>query len=143
MRVLIVEDEPLIAMSLSEQISQAGHTVLGPASSSAEALELAEEAPTMALVDIDLECKLAGVSVVRELKYRFRVPAFFVTGQRECAAQNADAALGVISKPFELSDIPQALEVAAQILRGGTPPPPSIPSSLQLFGGAARPPAWN
>ena len=134
MQILIVEDEPLIALSLAEELTRAGHSVIGPVGTSAEAMRLADtERPDLALVDIDLERKLAGISVARHLTLDLHIPSIYVTGQRAAAQRHADTALGVITKPFQLSDITKALDVAEKIIRGGTPPPPQVPGAMQLF----------
>lgn len=62
MRILVAEDEPLIAYCLASELERAGHTVIGPAHFSAEALACSRAlAPQLALVDIDLESNLTGL----------------------------------------------------------------------------------
>ena len=62
MRVLIVEDEALIAMALADSLEDAGHEVVGPAATMAEALALCEGAPPeLAVLDINLRDGSNGV----------------------------------------------------------------------------------
>jgi len=69
MLILIVEDEPIVAWSLAQALREAGHTIVGPTASSAEAIELsARYAPRLALVDITLDGEIEGISLARKLK---------------------------------------------------------------------------
>jgi two-component system, response regulator PdtaR len=67
MRILIVEDEVLIAWMLAECLECAGHEVIGPAAAMAEALALCEAAapPELAVLDINLRGGSNGVDVAR------------------------------------------------------------------------------
>lgn len=134
MIILVAENEALVAVTLALQLEAAGHRVLGPASTVDHAAALAvEERPDLALVDIDLHHQGDGVVLARELQERWRVPSFFMTGRPEVARAAADAALGVISKPYDLADIDDSLLVAASIINGSSLPQPPLPPSLQLF----------
>jgi len=133
MRILIVEDEPLIAMCLEDALLHAGHQVVGIAIDSEEADRLAQTLhPTIALVDVDLSRKREGLEVARGLRSQGIAPVF-VTGQVQLARENSDFAVGVISKPFEPNDVVDAIEVVDCQLRGGTPPPPTVPAAFELF----------
>jgi two-component system, response regulator PdtaR len=68
MRILIVEDEALIAMMLTDSLEGGGHEVMGPAGTAAEALALCEAAlPDLALLDVDLRDGCNGVILARAL----------------------------------------------------------------------------
>jgi DNA-binding response OmpR family regulator len=112
MRVLIVEDEALIAMSIVAELQQSRHEVIGVATSFAEALALtSSKLPNIALVDIDLQRPAEGIEVARVLKAVHGVPTIFVSGQVEVARAHSNLALGVVSKPFHCEDIPLLLNV--------------------------------
>ena len=133
MRILIVEDEPLIAMCLEDALLHAGHQVVGIANDSEEADRLAhEEHPTIALVDVDLRRRREGLQIARDLRSQGIAPVF-VTGQVQLARDNSDFAVGVIGKPFEPNDVVDAIEVVDCQLRGGSPPPPTVPAAFELF----------
>ena len=134
MLILVAEDEALVAVTLALQLEAGGHRVLGPASTleHAEALALTER-PDLALVDIDLTGRGDGVTLARELQDRWQIPSFFMTGRPDAARAAADAALGVISKPYDLADIDDSLLIAESIIGGGSPPPPPVPPALELF----------
>lgn len=135
MRILVVEDHPLIALSLELFLADAGHSVLGPASSLDDALIIAERAsPELALVDIKLDDGYTGPTVARELSNRFGVPSIFVSGQTTEARINKDAALGLILKPFLPDTVLRGVEVAKALVGSGAVPE-QLPNGMELFAG--------
>jgi two-component system, response regulator PdtaR len=133
MKVLVVEDEPMIGLGLEDEIHDAGHTVLGPVESTGAALLLTQsERPAVALIDLDLRYTQDGIRLARELKMQ-GVPSVVITYDPERAEQSCKVAIGAIAKPFNLDTIPAMLDVVAEIFRGGSPPPPTIPPALRLF----------
>jgi DNA-binding response OmpR family regulator len=132
MRILVVEDEPMIACALALELQDAGHEVLGPAYSVEEARALAQErAPQLGLIDINLAGHDEGVDLARQLRAELGVQSLFVSGQIAQARANADAALGVLPKPFRFEAIAAIIEAAAEILEGRRPARP--PPGLELF----------
>jgi CheY-like chemotaxis protein len=101
LRVLVVEDSALIAMDLEAILRDAGHTVIGPASSVAEALLLAaSDHVDVALLDIDLDGQL--VTPVAETLRARGIPFAFSTGfERGGAALAAFDGIPVLRKPFD------------------------------------------
>ena len=134
---LIVEDDPLGGMDLRDELLSAGYEVAGPACSEDEALALAaERRPDVALVDINLDGQNEGVGIARRLTGLLGVCTLFVSGERDVALANRDAAVGYLPKPYAPTDAVLSVEVAAELSRGGTPPPPTGPKSLEIFGNA-------
>lgn len=132
MNVLLVEDDALIAMSLEAALSDAGHVVSGPAATASGGLEIAEAGrPDLALVDINLRDGSNGVELARELRRRWGVPCFFVSGQKMEADANQDAALGFIGKPYAPEAVVASIEVARKILNGRRPC--AVPHGLVLY----------
>jgi DNA-binding response OmpR family regulator len=135
MRILIVEDEPLVALMLADSLEHAGHQVMGPAATMAEALAMcAEGPPELAVLDIDLQDGSNGVDVARELFARWGVPVVFASGQSMEARQARDVALGYICKPYEAETVLGSIEVAREIMSGRQPR--SIPPGFELFSAA-------
>lgn len=133
MLILIVEDEPLCALSTTWELQSAGHEVMGPATTLDEAVELAHaQRPDLALIDIDLVHKGDGVELARRLR-DMDVASVFVSAQHALARQNSDLVLGMIGKPYNPAEISRSVEVIGAVMHGERPPPPSIPRSLQLF----------
>lgn len=132
MIVLLVEDDPLVAMTLENALAEAGHTVHGPAFTAKHALEIAtREKLTLALVDINLLDGHPGVGLARELLKRWRVPSLLVSGECEEAHANQDAAIGYISKPYAPETVLAGVEVAEHLIEGT--PVPEIPAQLEFF----------
>jgi DNA-directed RNA polymerase specialized sigma24 family protein len=78
--VLIIEDEPMIAMDLEELVEKLGHKVIGNARTHAEAISLAmAHRPGMILADIRLADMSSGLDAVNELLKSFSVPVIFIT----------------------------------------------------------------
>lgn len=133
MLILIVEDEPICALSTVTELEHAGHKTLGPAATLEEGLELARSShPTLALIDIDLMHAGDGVELARRLR-ELQVAAVFVSAQHSSAFQNQDLALGFIGKPYNPADLPPSIEIISAILEGKPTPAASIPRALQLF----------
>ncbi|WP_448205791.1 response regulator [Azospirillum sp. sgz302134] len=133
MKLLIVEDDPLIGPAMRAVLRGAGHTVHGPVRDAAKALRLAgTEHPDLALVDYKLAGAEDGLSVVRRLLAEFGVPALLVTGFDHRAEDVRDAALGILHKPFT----PEALVGAVAAVRDRMAGKPSagVPGALDLFG---------
>ncbi len=133
MLILVVEDEPICAMSTVAELEQAGHKTLGPAATLEEGLELARAGhPALALIDIDLMHAGDGIELARRLR-ELHVPAVFVSAQHPSAFQNAELALGYIGKPYNPADLPPSIEVISAILDGKPLPSSLLPRALQLF----------
>ncbi len=83
MRILIVEDEALIAWMLADSLEGGGHDVMGPAGTMAEALALCEATPPpeLALLDVNLRDGSNGVDVARAFFARWGVLSIFASGQ--------------------------------------------------------------
>jgi DNA-binding response OmpR family regulator len=133
MIVLIVEDEPFTAMALELELQGAGHRVLGPAASVAEAEALIEAStPRIALVDINLQGGGDAVGLARALMAR-GVGVLFTSGQIATAHANSDAAHGLIAKPYDPQTVIDSIAVIEEIAAGRRPQ--TIPLRLELFGG--------
>ena len=108
-RVLIVEDEVLIALDLQQELTAAGFEVVGMAASAEKAISVAErERPEAVLMDIRLEGARDGVDAAFELWERFEIRSVFVSGNIDDAMKQRAAAaqpLGFVSKPFIASQI--------------------------------------
>jgi CheY-like chemotaxis protein len=102
-RVLIIEDEPIIAMDLQQLVESAGHDVVGVAASEDEAVALAEsERPSLVLADVNLGQGGDGANAVERILARHSAPVIFVTAypERLLTGSKVEPAF-VITKPFE------------------------------------------
>jgi CheY-like chemotaxis protein len=133
MLILVVEDEPICALSTVAELEHAGHTTLGPAATLEEGFELARTGhPTLALIDIDLMRAGDGFELARRLR-ELNIAAVFVSAQHPSAFENRDLALGFIGKPYNPADLPSSIEVIAAVMEGRSFPAASLPRALQLF----------
>src|SRR5688500_12869369 len=122
MRVLVVEDEALISLLIKHALVQAGHEVVGPVSSVAKALRLAQEQPVdLALLDIDLGRGGNGVDLARCLCERQGLPCLFASGSTHEARDARDVALGLLNKPYGSKEVVLAVEAAGVLMGGRTP----------------------
>lgn len=79
-RVLIIEDETVIAMDLSDLVTDQGHDVVATATTASEAVEAANrERPDLVLADIQLADGSSGIDAVRDILTSFSVPVIFIT----------------------------------------------------------------
>ena len=134
MRILLVEDDPILALLATVTLAE-HHEVIGPAHDVSHALQLAaQEKPDIAFVDINLAGHDEGIELARALMARHGMTSMFVSGQVLCARANADAALGLLRKPYAPEDLTQCASVAQALLDGqefSALPPHGL---LELFG---------
>ena len=113
LRILIVENEELIALDLQDIVEGAGHTVVGRAASQAEAVRLARKAkPTVALVDMELDDGANGLDVAVALHEAAGTLPLFITGRSDflIRAMALDfEPLGYITKPYKADEVLAAL----------------------------------
>ncbi len=101
--VLIIEDEPVIAMDLRMLVENCGHRVTGIAASEAQAIRLATEHPTgLILADVNLGRGGDGINAVRRILLTVKVPVIFITAypERLLTANEVEPAF-VMTKPFD------------------------------------------
>lgn len=135
MRILIVEDEPLIALMAGEALAEIGHEVVGPCASMGEALEAAESrTPDLLLTDINLVGPGSGTELARLLSERLGIPCLFMSAQPQAARSNADVAIGVLHKPYSSGSLQQSVRAACDVLGGRRPL--VVPRELELFRAA-------
>ena len=133
MRILIVEDEPLIVWMLADSLEDAGHEVVGRAATMAEALALCEGAPLpeLALLDIKLRDGSNGADVARALLERWGVQSIFTSAHVTEAQRAEGVALGCIRKPYRAETVLRGVEVAREVMGGRMPR--HVPAGLELF----------
>ncbi|HEY5107479.1 MAG TPA: response regulator [Caulobacteraceae bacterium] len=111
-RVLVVEDEMMIAMLVEDMLADLGCVVVGPAHRLEDALELVRLEPgfDVALLDVNL-----GGQPVYPLADALRakgVPAIFATGYADAGLREVDRGSPVLQKPFRASELATALSEA-------------------------------
>lgn len=135
-RVLVVEDEVLVAAEIEFLIAEAGMETLGVAISSEEALTMIEDhRPELVLLDVHLADGPTGVEVARRAAALHGVAVLFMTANRRRLPNDFAGAVGSVAKPYTEWGMRAALRFVAECMRDGGATRPS-PSSLELA------PAW-
>ena len=113
-RVLIIEDEPLIALDLETIVRDMGHEVTGVAVTRDEAVALAmEERPGLVLADIQLADDSSGIDAVKDILSGFSVPVIFITAFPErLLTGEGPGPTFLITKPFQRSTVKAAISQA-------------------------------
>ncbi|MEM7567370.1 MAG: response regulator [Pseudomonadota bacterium] len=105
--VLIIEDEPIIAMDLEALVEGLGHTVNGVARTHSEAIKAVEtRQPGLVLADIQLADGSSGLDAVNEMLGSFEVPVIFITAypERLLTGERPEPAF-LITKPFQADTV--------------------------------------
>jgi two-component system, response regulator PdtaR len=126
LRVLIVEDEPLLEMELEENVVLAGHEVIGWATGRVSAMALAEaRSPDFAFVDVRLRDGVTGPEIAQRLAER-GVAVVIATANPD-EVDDREHILGIVNKPYSAEAIHAVLRYAAEKLesRDAEPPGPS------------------
>ena len=125
-KVLIVEDEMLVALHLEGIVSDLGFEPVGIASDAAQALELHDAKPDIALVDLNLRDGPTGPEIGRRLALN-GVSVVFVTANPGMLGRGVRGTLGVMSKPCDDESVSDALNYALAHRNGvAAAPPPDM-----------------
>jgi len=132
LKVLIVENEALLAMELESLIEDAGHTVVGWATSSDEARNMIDTTDAeIAFVDVHLSDGPTGIEVAQYIGAGKRSMVVFMTANPKRIPESFAGAVGVISKPYTLSGLSSALTYLEEGVH--RPPPASrLPAGFTL-----------
>jgi two-component system, response regulator PdtaR len=117
MRVLVAEDDPLIALGLCERLRSLGHEPIGPASDGEQAVEMARTSlPDLYLFDIEMP-NLDGLDAATQLTAEgLRRPVVVITGVDDPSLIERSIASGVsayLTKPVDSRELQAAIELAA------------------------------
>lgn len=128
-RLLIVEDEPLVAFDNEHFLRDEGYEVIATVDNVADALRvIAEDAPQIVLTDIHLSDGGTGLDVARAANAR-GIPVLFVTGS--CPADAQALAFGCLAKPYSQRDLRDAVEVVSAKVAGQAVP--RTPPGMSIF----------
>ncbi len=115
-QILVVEDDPVISMLVTDRLTKFGYDVTATVSTGEEALTKAEKhAPDLVLMDIKLEGRMDGIETARSLRTLFDIPVIYVTAFTDEAflerAKEAEP-LGYLVKPYGERELRSAIEMA-------------------------------
>ncbi len=115
-RLLIVEDEALVARDLESMAQRAGYEVCATATTGEEALNMAlTMRPDLALIDIIIKGSIDGIDVARKIWQDMQIPAIYVTAYADDSTlkrARETAPFGYILKPFDERELRVAVETA-------------------------------
>ncbi|MEQ8537273.1 MAG: response regulator [Coleofasciculus sp. D1-CHI-01] len=118
MKILVVEDERIIAINLKESLESLGYTVPAIAASGEKAIEKATEfRPDLVLMDIWLKGAIDGIEAAQQIWDRLKIPTIYVTGhsdQSTVERAKITAPFGYILKPVKEQALYVAIETALQ-----------------------------
>ncbi|TRO65509.1 LytR/AlgR family response regulator transcription factor [Christiangramia sabulilitoris] len=114
-KILIVEDEMIIAANISLQLNELGYEVTGIVPRGEEALmHIKSELPDILLLDINLKGTLDGIETAREMQKTYDIPVIYLTANADEAHFNRAREThpyGFITKPFKKLDLQRAIEL--------------------------------
>ena len=115
-RILIVEDEGIVASDIERQLIRLGYEAAGIASTGEEAIALAERTrPQLVLMDIHLAGAMDGIDAATTIRTRFSIPSVFLTAYAtDDVVERAKRAepLGYLIKPFDQHSLRTTVEIA-------------------------------
>lgn len=129
LKVLIAEDELMIADLLEETLIMSGYEVCGIARTVDEAVALADlHKPDLAVLDVRLAQGNRGPDIARRLSDRGTIGILYATGEdaRHSTLTLADGSAS-ITKPYQVEDVARALSIVREIMTLGTATPPFPP----------------
>lgn len=123
-KVLIVEDEMLVAADLEASLEELGFQPIGVAADRESALRLVQKRPDVALVDVNLLDGPTGPEIGRQLARDYNVSVVFVTANPGQVLPGPPETLGVMSKPCDPVSVGLLIAYALGCRRGQPVPPP-------------------
>lgn len=115
-RILIVEDEAIIAMDLQETIGAAGYLVIATVASGEEALALCtKDRPDLVLMDVRLQGVLTGIETARRLRESYAIPSVLLTAHYDPVTLAAAQEAGIFAyliKPYDQRELCATLATA-------------------------------
>ncbi len=115
-RVLIVEDNSLVAKDLQKSVSSFGYITLKPVASGEAVLEAVESGtPDLVLMDIKLKGAMDGIAAAEQIRSRFNIPVIYLTAfadDKTLKRAKITEPYGYIIKPFEEKELKAAIELA-------------------------------
>jgi len=114
-RILVVEDEAIVAMDIADTLRNLGHEVTDTVPSRERAIESTkEDRPDLILMDIGLKGEMDGIQTAELIRSQFSIPVIFLTAyadEKTVERAKIAAPCGYLTKPFEEKDLRIAVEV--------------------------------
>ena len=115
-RILLVEDDALVARTLSEALSHLGYKVCGHAYSGIGAVLMAERLkPDLVAMDIHLSGDVDGIEAAERMQANWDIPVLFISGRADAKTRlRAEAIGGFVPKPYTEAELSAGLKAAME-----------------------------
>ena len=114
--IMVVEDESVVALHISEMLNRMGYNVTATADSGEDAIKKAEEIrPDIVLMDIVLKGEMDGIEAAGQIHSRFNIPVIFLTAygdEQTLERAKITEPYGYVLKPFKERELRIAIEIA-------------------------------
>lgn len=115
-KIMIVEDNVIVAMELSEKLTSEGFSVVGETISGEEAVQMAaDRKPNVILMDIKLDGDLDGVSAAKKINNELSIPIIYTTAYSDMDTIQKITSVseyGYLIKPYDYNDLFLKIEIA-------------------------------
>lgn len=115
-RILVVEDEAIVAMVIKKRLVNLGYSVSGVAATGKDAITKVEGTfPDLVLMDIMLKGDMDGIEAADEIRKRFSIPVVYLTAhsdEKTLERAKQTEPYGYILKPFTEKDLSTNIEIA-------------------------------
>jgi AmiR/NasT family two-component response regulator len=115
-KILIVEDQVVIALNLEQVLNQLGYKVIGITHTGEDSIEFVKkESPDVVLMDIMLAGEIDGISAAEIIRKNFEVPIIYLTAHTDdnsLGRANKTGPYGYIVKPIDERDLYTSIEIA-------------------------------
>ncbi|MCG5239413.1 ATP-binding protein [Azospirillum doebereinerae] len=115
-RILVVEDDRIVARDIQQQLARMGHVVVGTSASGEDAIRLAgRHQPDLVLMDIRLEGEMDGIEAARRIRDTHRIPIVFLTAyanDETVRRASLTEPFGYLLKPFEEPQMRTVIQMA-------------------------------
>jgi two-component system, cell cycle sensor histidine kinase and response regulator CckA len=115
-RILVVEDERVVARDIQYRLTEMGHTVVNIAGVADEAVRMAHDLnPDLVLMDIRLNGRADGIAAAQEIRTRLRLPIVFLTAYADedtLTRARVTEPFGYVLKPFDERELRTVIEMA-------------------------------
>ncbi|MDP2283154.1 MAG: diguanylate cyclase, partial [Pseudohongiella sp.] len=117
-KILIVEDETIVALDIKRRLEKLGYQVTGLAAKAKQVLELVEhDHPDIILMDIHLNDTLDGIDIANLINQKYRIPVIFVTAYSEDSTMSRASQArpyGYLLKPFSERDLYAVIRISLE-----------------------------
>ena len=115
-RILIVEDETIVAMTIEDALQEMGYSVVGTVSTAEDAIKIAGDArPDLILMDIRIQGEKDGIAAAEEITAQYHIPIIYLTAhadEKTFKRAMKTQPYGYLIKPFRDRELHSTIEIA-------------------------------